>query len=500
MFKPLLLAVAAMALSGAICAQTPGPVIEVPADAEARNYSLSGFYYEDFFLNILDGTPETVYFTSDAIYFGNLFPRQLGKAPVRGDYDVATGTITVPKQHFMYYGLEEGVVPFYFAVLRVDDDGQALGSSDQDFVLQIDAEGNITTVGGSSVWFGVVDADDNVVVRARNLALSPFDGVETVLPEGTETTEYMYSVYDHREECPKIFLADVAMVGNEVYFKGLTMNQHWIKGTLEGDRLTMPNGQYMGDDDWGFIYVVNGITNLHKDPETWREEYDMADAITFTYRDGVFVLDEGLAIAEMTPAGGIRCCYSDVQIKLFDGFEPATPSDPFNMWFMDMSEWMGQMALNFQLSNVGTQGEYIDVENLEVLVFVDGEPYTFDPAEGYSIAQRMDWIPYGFIDDDWGMNIYFESINPSFYVFETLAFEMGAQVRYTCNGETRYSNIVHADLEGNIRVEPYNPTGIQQLTTIPTQRYDLQGHRLGADGHGLVIERMADGQVRKLLK
>lgn len=501
MRKSTLLTLASMAVMGVLKAQTPGPVIEVPADAEARNYSLSGFYYEDHFLDILDGTPETVYFTSESVYFSNLFPRQLGKAPVMGAYDAENGTITVKKQHFMNYDLGEQVVPFYFTVLQVDADGQALGSSDQDFVLQIDADGVITTVGGSAVWFGVVDSDDNVVTRARNLAMSPFDGVETILPDDAEPVEYMYSVYDHREDAPKVFFADVAFVGNEVYMNGLTMNQHWLKGILEGDRLIMPNNQYMGDDDWGFIYVVNGVTNFHRNPETYMEEYDMADAITFTLKDGVFVLDEGLAIAEMTPTGGVRCCYSDVEIKLFEGYVAATPMDPFNVWFMDMSEWMSQMAIMFQVSNVGTEGEFLNVENLEVSVFVDGEQYTFDPEDGYPIAEKMTWIPYGFVDDSWGMNLYFESLNLSFYLFETIATEMGAQVRYTCDGETRYSNIVYADLDGNTRTEYYNPTGISQLPQqMAVQSYDLNGRRMGMNDKGFGIVRVQGTEGVKTLK
>lgn len=486
---------------GEVMAQTPGPVIDIPADAEARNYTLAGFYYHDFFLDILDGVPSKVYVTADAYYFDNLFPRQLGDAPIKGDYDASTGLINIPTQHFMNYDLGDKVTAFYFTLLSVDDEGTVTGAAEGGLDLQVNEDGTITTLGGSSVYFGVIDEDQNVVCRARNLALAPFDGVETLLPEEAESEDWTYSVYDNRLQSPAIFIAQVATVGNDVYMNGLTSNNAWLRGTLEGDRLTMPNGQYLGDDDWGFVYIVNGIRNLHTNPDTYMEEWDDADAITFTLRDGQFVLDEDLSIAEMTPSGMIRSSYSEVVIKPFEGFQAATPMDPFNLWFFDMSEFGFQVSFSFALANVGTKGEYLDEHGFEVALYIDGSQLTLSPEDGYAIAGDMDWIPYGFVDDNWGMDINFATLYPSFFLYESLVGEMGAQVRYTYDGETNYSNIVYVDQDGNTRTEGATPTSIDQLTDhVRLQCFDLNGRQLKGDAKGFGIVRLQTGDGVRTVK
>lgn len=504
MFKSTLSAMALMSVIavGEVMAQTPGPVIDVPADAEARTYSLSGFYYHDkFFLDILDGVPTKVFVADDAYYFNNLFPRQLGDAPIKGDLDASTGIINIPTQHFMYYDNGEKVTAFYFTLLTVNDEGEVTGTDDSGLDLQLNEDGSITTLGGSNVYFGIVDEDQYVVSRARNLSLAPFDGVETLLPAEAEPEDWTYSVYDNRLQSPTIFISQVAIVGNEVYMNGLTTNNAWLKGTLEGDRLTMPNGQYLGDDPWGFIYVVNGVKNLHTNPETYMEEWEDVDAITFTLRDGQFVLDEGLSVAEMTPSGMIRNSYSEVVVKPFEGFQAAVPADPFNLSYFDMSEFSGQICFSFTLANAGTQGEFLDENGFEVALYIDGSQLILAPEDGYAIANEMDWIPFGFADDNWGMDINFTSLFPTFWLYESLANEVGAQCRYTYDGETNYSNIVYVDQEGNTRTEQPGTVAIDSvLQNARIQCYDLNGRQVKGSEKGFGIVRLQTGSSVRTAK
>lgn len=494
---------AALSLFGVTAQAAAGPVGEVPAEAVASTYCLAGFYYENnMFLEILDGVPETIYQTDDAFYFGNLFPRMLEDAPVKGSYDAATGLINIPTQHFYNYDSGEGIVPFYFTRLQVDDMGNVTGVDDSGLDMRVNADGTITTEGGNNVYFGIVDEAQNVYARARNLAFAPFDGVETILPEGAVLEDVLYSVYNNRSEAPEMFVAQMAQVGDEVYMNGLTSNNAWLKGTLQGDRLTMPNGQYLGDDPMGFIYVVNGVKNLHTDPETWREVWEDADAITFTCQDGIFVLDEGLSVAEMTPGGQIRSSFKDVVVKPFEGFSAATPLDPFSLSFMDMSEFFGQMAFSFGVANAGTQGEFLDENGLEVSVYIDGDQLTLDPADGYAIDEPMVWVPYGFADNNWGMDINFTSLWPSFWLYESMANELGAQVRYTYDDQTHYSNIVYVDAEGNTRTEEAgNTTGISPLTQqLSMQCFDMQGRPASGQAQGFGIVRMQTSKGVKTVK
>ena len=50
----------------------------------------------------------------------------------------------------------------------------------------------------------------------------------------------------------------VAFAGNEVYIQGLAyyFPDAWIKGTISGSTATFPSGQFVGEDEYGFEYMV----------------------------------------------------------------------------------------------------------------------------------------------------------------------------------------------------------------------------------------------------
>lgn len=67
--------------------------------------------------------------------------------------------------------------------------------------------------------------------------------------------------YDTDDTYSENYPVQVAFDGNDVYIQGLAywFEDAWVKGTLSGTTLTIPTGQYVGEDEYGSTYFI-GLT------------------------------------------------------------------------------------------------------------------------------------------------------------------------------------------------------------------------------------------------
>jgi len=124
---------------------------------------------------------------------------------------------------------------------------------------------------------------DNIILETSEL-LDPYDPSLEVepemveLPTGAEVTPYytidgllaVYTSSGWADYTSKVKSIKVAFVGSDVYFQGLAYWEPdaWVKGTISGNTITVPSGQYVGDGAY-----LNGMDNTGA----------FLDSYTFTY-------------------------------------------------------------------------------------------------------------------------------------------------------------------------------------------------------------------------
>jgi hypothetical protein len=120
---------------------------------------------------------------------------------------------------------------------------------------------------------------DDITLETSEL-LDPYDPTLEVMPElvelptGATVTPY-YTIdgtlavntsSGWADYTSKVKNINVAFVGSDVYIQGLAywQSDYWVKGTLSGNVITVPSGQYVGDGEY-----LNGMTSNG----TWLENY-----------------------------------------------------------------------------------------------------------------------------------------------------------------------------------------------------------------------------------
>lgn len=226
----------------------------------------------------------------------------------------------------------------------------------------------------------------------------------------------------------------------------------WIKGKIEGTKVTFDKGQYLGiyEDQQYYSYLSGVTTKL-----TWWEAgqqyyyyYDLADKLTFTYDPSTGSLsndDGGFAVV---PGSGTKYFISyclHPHIMPITG-EAAAPTAPVfvTSYAYQFGEWSaGSMApflsLQFHLPSFSDEGKYLDPSKMSYVIYLDTMRYELQPDEYSTLTEAMTEVPYDFTD-----NYYFykSGMSRAFYLFEDCD-SLGIQSIYTDGEVKHYSPITY---------------------------------------------------------
>ena len=116
----------------------------------------------------------------------------------------------------------------------------------------------------------------------------------------------------------------VAIDGSDIYIQGLAsayMSKGWVKGTINGDKVTIPTGQFVGSDEDGNEYLNGQDVNA-------TSANDPAIDIVFTYdaTAGKLSLDSQIAILESSKANSIASTYAYWEGLILTKDEPTAPT------------------------------------------------------------------------------------------------------------------------------------------------------------------------------
>lgn len=469
---------------------------------------------QDYMMKYNQGTttypdrPVQVSFSEDgkSVYFGNLFPGFLTNdmgAWIKGDIQ-EDSTIVVKLQHFMDYDLYGDESMFYnFYAGSMDLTAGVMG----DAILVLHADGSITQQDPSSyLWLGAYldGAYAGYISYETDAEFTPAaEKPELVtVPETAVFTEAIYD-YTNAYGNNNVQKGQVATDGNDVYFLGLVPETNaWVKGTKEGNTVTLKNKQFIGE---GAGYLLElGFLQARSDFSA----YEPVDEITLTYNPDMETYsqvrnsetDDYFMIVEQTLSGTIYLYNFDFNIKIYDGPKASIPQDPFDLVLYDFAESSQRYALMFSNSAYGTDGYYLEPENLFYYIYLDDEILTFDTETYTTLPEEMTLIPWDFTASN--SDIYGSALSHYAYIYELLIEKAGVQFVHIFEGTPYYSNIVSIDFEGNVTtVEVENPNGIADVGSAKVngmQYYNAAGQRLNGQqkGFNLVKVTLSDGSQK----
>lgn len=276
-------------------------------------------------------------------------------------------------------------------------------------------------------------------------------------------------------------LVNVGFDGNDVYVQGIDKNlpENWVKGTINGNKVTFKNGQYVGADEVAnsHQYLCSAIGEEKYDDyyEEFYTEYTLGDAdITFDYNattktlsDGsLFLLNAGKTDVDYLVAfdKAVLAPFTEVAVT------PAAPEVTLTeLGYEYYDSGYGWGSIDFALKTSDVNGNYTLPEktSYKLWVKVNGEEKPLKLSwydYQYQEEEIMDEIPFDY-SDDWDIGnagtdkyVYYYVVGPEAY---------GVQTIYRGGGEERVSEISWVNVEGiGADIQPAAATPVYPEATI----------------------------------
>ena len=433
-------------------------VIDETPEGQQVFYERSGdAYYVTIgyvFSTTLSGAVGNVVFgDNNKVYIQNLVSQAGANTWTVGTINGSTITIQLPQTAIAYeeYG-------FNLEVAKVKLSGNTyVKDNNQTLVLNYDAAtGNISMKDGDTVGL-VYDDDDSWSGYADwNASFKTVTDPLVEAPKNLQTEVYSLSADGFSGT-----LVNVGFDGNDVYVQGVDPNlpENWIKGTIDGNKATFKNGQYIGADlIAGYHqYLVSATAEQAYDEyyEEYYTEYELNDAdITFDFDSNKKTLSNGSTF--LINAGKEEVAYAFTLDKA--KMEPftevaATPANPENIelyeggidYYLSGYGW-GYIAADINTKDV--DGNFILPEKLSYAIWVkvNGEEkqlsLSWDDYASQEV-EKMDELPFGY-EDNW--DIYADGTTHTAYYYVIGPEAYGVQAIYRGAGEERRSEIVWAEV------------------------------------------------------
>ncbi len=465
-------------------------------NAETKTYSTQTMKNDMGMISMHDGQILKVCFFDDGtVWFHNPFFLNPNNFPEKqkliGTID-ETGLITIP-MHQIVYSFNDDVsgeqrdVKVSRCTIENDEYGNSIvyfeNTSDV-YTLQLDKETGIITSIEKDVCLCQYETTTPWYTVMGNITATPWVGEEVVVPEGATYHTYSYTYEKDYIEGAKV--VDVAFTDTECYICGLVFDGAWVRGEIDGNIIRMPSYQFQGIHNNQSVTFAAG-EYLGENPVTGATEYGPLDSFEFRMSNENKTFKARAGQTPLLLAGKtVVSIYEDVKLNEFTEV-PATPATPVITYGQVDSQWAG---LEFNIAWEDVDGNFINPENMTWTIFIDDEPYTFEPGI-YYIEEPITEFPYVFNDLNGGTDLYTEGQLHRVFIYGELFETMGVEVYYTAGGERRTSEraIFNSNSIDNIN---------SSTDIVNTIYYDLNGREIKNPDNGLYIKRVfySDGTIR----
>ena len=352
-------------------------VITEQPQGELKTYMRGGGHYyiqnQQVYYGNQAGSIDIVWGDDNKVYFKDLVSTLAYGTWVEGTLSQDGTTITVPlKQNLIYASQYDACVAL--ALINYDETAGFVADDDAThatFTVSEDGVIALQGTGFATASLGATWTDDN--------SFQAYGDYETVftphvsnlelvtLPQGarTEQLPYQATFYSNVSSSATVTsvnkTVNVALVGNEVYFQGLSNEfpEAWLKGTVTGDEVVIPVtylGDLQGQHVWacGYDGAIAPI-NLVYDAE--RNTYELMGYLLQSYNEMNF---DANALAGYYQAGYI-------------GTRPDPITPPAGLKTVDMPYtgqlYDGSAAADYKGSvKVGVEGQHVYIQGLISLV------------------------------------------------------------------------------------------------------------------------------------
>lgn len=317
--------------------------------------------------------------------------------------------------------------------------------------------------------------------------LQPLDLQPVVIPDDADIQSWV--MISENVGTP----VEVGFSGDDVYIKGFEPEfpEAAVKGTRYGMDLVLKSKQYLGlyDNKVCWFYGANVKDLELTDDFIFMFPYESTEMKSMS--DAWFVTNMS------TEEVSYLSSYIAPVIKLPAENGSKIPADPQIKYFADYYEDSGFCYLSFVLPNIGIDGNILDQNNLFYVIYLDDEPYTFEPSNRFNISEPITEVPY--LMQLPGAFMTFGKYNTEHSIYpECTGFDtIGVQLINKENGETYASNLINFDVNtGLITVGVENVAASADI--VRTIYYNMAGAEVAPDSKGFLIktERYANGMVK----
>lgn len=433
--------------------QPEGEYVVMSRSGDAYASTLFGVFYTE----VSGKVCEVVFGADNKVYMKNIITQYDTGAWIEGTLSGSTINFQLPQPIY-----DEMGDTYYAMMMQLSGDTYVKASS-QNLTFNYDKEeGTITSVNNlasGNLVVGLASEDGGWTGFADwNMTMQTVTEQPAEAPEGLVTTNYAITA-------PGIIgsQVQVGFQGNDVWVKGIYSNMPnaWIHGTIDGNKATFPNGQYLGADltSGYFQYIVSVDVEkvYYEDFDITYTNYSLSDAdITFDYdattqeftNSSCFLVNAG------TDVISYAAVFDNASMKPFTEVA-ATPKTPewteileygFDYFYQYKYGWG---VFEFEIFTEDTNGNYILPDKLSYLVYtrVNGEEkvYEFSAFDHIYLAEpSMTEIPFDFTDEwDFAVNGTIHTI----YFFNGGAEAYGLQAIYRGGGEEKRSDIAWYEMQ-----------------------------------------------------
>jgi len=264
---------------------------------------------------------------------------------------------------------------------------------------------------GRRLYFCILDAEGNVANYLVDTSWRKVGDLrEPEIPVTAEVKEYILTCHTNLYmKDRRLFIAKVAMDGNDVYMSGLSESsqESVVKGTRNGNTITFQSGQICDKGPLGYyMYELDAATVDFENLTDYGYPTLKADKPT----EWIFEIDEekneirgaeDLAIMEYMwgyPDANFNTCKSDI---LLSPYMDCT-KQPKAIENLGYSEYNDERdVIWFDYSDFSVDGLYIKPSELYYSIYFDGEPMKFTPTDFPSLNAEGTLLPVAYYDDEY---------------------------------------------------------------------------------------------------
>lgn len=504
-------------------AEAPGEVIyEVKGAVMPMELVSDGFYvYADVeYYSDLHTPTEFVFGDDGYVYIKDFFAMLPYGSYIRGEVDPETFemTFSFPQTIDNDDDYEWIDLDLFYANGFPDDMPSVVEPENNRITFTYNDDGSISmkplpegvfigaTMQPYDTWSGMAQTNASIIEKAD-------DREVVTIPEGVSGRRYSYITYGYGQynasRTPDFgYRVEVAIDGKDVYFQGLSMDDSSIcfKGQLDGDKIIVPNNQYLGV--LASIYEVN-VQFGHPDPEAYGG-YSLlpADAVMeLEYDEAAGIIKvadpEVVMFFNLSPnnnPNGIYYLQMFENLKLL--YQPDAVGAPLDPWGVTYEEAKSDAKLSyfdFSLPLVTEDGILLERENMYYNIYLDGEIWPLT-KEDFNIPETLVDVPYLYKSSQ----IVSSKINISHELgFHVQGFDtIGVQCFNTFGGVTYPGRLATLDVATG-EVTYTNPGTLVDAVDFESPEgsvayFNLSGQRVSSPTQGIFLKRtvLSDGSVK----